>query len=37
MKEKSGHAFEHLKGSLHIKNPMQTPHIEKVVVNVGFG
>ena len=37
MKEKSAHAFEHLKGHLHIKNPMQTPHIEKVVVNVGFG
>jgi large subunit ribosomal protein L5 len=37
MKEKSGHAFKNLKETLHIKNPMQTPRIEKVVVNVGFG
>jgi large subunit ribosomal protein L5 len=37
MKEKSAHAFETLKGSLHIKNAMQTPHIEKAVINVGFG
>ena len=37
MKEKSAHAFEHLKGHLHIKNAMQTPRIEKAVVNVGFG
>jgi large subunit ribosomal protein L5 len=37
MKEKAGHAFKNLKETLHIKNPMQTPHIEKVVVNIGFG
>ncbi len=37
MKEKAGHAFTSLKESLHIKNAMQTPRIEKVVVNVGFG
>ena len=37
MKEKSAHAFETLKGSLHIKNAMQTPRIEKAVINVGFG
>jgi len=37
MKERSAHAFEHLKGNLHIKNPMQTPRVEKVVINVGFG
>ncbi|MDR3558373.1 MAG: 50S ribosomal protein L5 [Candidatus Pacebacteria bacterium] len=37
MKEKAGHAFTSLKEALHIKNAMQTPHIEKVVVNVGFG
>lgn len=37
MKDKSAHAFENLKGHLHIKNPMQTPRIEKVIVNTGFG
>jgi large subunit ribosomal protein L5 len=37
MKEKANHAFKNLKETLHIKNPMQTPHVEKVVVNVGFG
>ena len=37
MKEKAGHAFTKLKVDLHIKNPMQTPRIEKVVIGVGFG
>jgi large subunit ribosomal protein L5 len=37
MKEKAGHAFKNLKETLHIKNPMQTPRIEKVVINVGIG
>lgn len=37
MKDRSAKAFEGLKGPLHIKNPMQTPHIEKAVINTGFG
>jgi large subunit ribosomal protein L5 len=37
MKEKAGHAFNNLKETLHIKNAMQTPRIEKVVINVGIG
>jgi large subunit ribosomal protein L5 len=37
MKEKASHAFKDLKDALHIKNPMQTPRIEKVVINVGIG
>ncbi len=30
-------AYSHLKTPLHLKNPMQTPKIEKVVVSVGVG
>jgi large subunit ribosomal protein L5 len=37
MKEKANHAFTKLKTDLHIKNPMQTPRIQKAVINVGFG
>ncbi|MDE2188202.1 MAG: 50S ribosomal protein L5 [Patescibacteria group bacterium] len=37
MKEKAGHAFKNLKETLHIKNPMQAPRLQKIIVNVGFG
>lgn len=30
-------SFEALKGTLHLKNPMQAPRLQKVVVSVGIG
>ncbi len=37
LKEKQSHVFEALKNELGLKNVMQTPKIEKIVVNVGTG
>ena len=37
IKEKQNKAFETLKGQIGIKNPMQSPKINKVVVSVGVG
>ncbi len=37
LKEKQAKVFESLKGELGLKNPMETPRIEKIVVNVGTG
>ncbi len=37
LKEKQNKAFEALKGTLSLKNKMQTPKVTKVVVNVGVG
>lgn len=37
VKEKTAKAFGALKGTLHYKNPMQAPRLEKVVVSVGVG
>jgi len=37
IKEKQKKAFHDLKATLGYKNPMETPRIEKVVLNVGVG
>jgi large subunit ribosomal protein L5 len=36
-KEKQDKAFDNLKSVLALKNPMQTPKIEKIVVSTGIG
>jgi len=36
-REKQKEAFDALKEKLHLKNAMETPQIEKIVVNVGTG
>ncbi len=37
LKEKQAKVFESLKDELNLKNIMETPHIEKIIVNVGTG
>jgi large subunit ribosomal protein L5 len=37
VKEKQNTAFDALKETLHVKNRMAIPHVEKVVISVGVG
>jgi len=37
LKEKQNKAFEALKGTMSLKNKMQTPKVEKLVLSSGTG